>query len=465
LEALGQHDERVRTGVRRLVVLGTGDGDRREDGDPERTANLKSAVAEARHDPGLALGHVREGGDRDGGEDGADTGAEDEQPEEDVSEVAAADGHLREQERPRAQERHARRGDRPEADFKHRGLSDHHADSCRNRGYHKAGAELERRPAEHLLGVLREDERHAERDGAEAEHHEVGADKRPRAKEPQRHERRAVARLDQREGSKEPGRGGEEEDRPQAAPAGVGGFDECVDEQDERTGDGQRTGGVVAAPRQCGPALAHEYRRQCERGQADGDVNEEDPLPARAVDDRACDQVARGGAEGAVHAPDRERLVALGPLEGGRDDREGGGGHDRCPDALERSGPDQSVGRPGETAKERGEGEEQEPDHEHAAAPEQVGGAAAQQEQAGEGDRVGADHPLQPLLREAQSFVDRGQRDDHDVGVEDDHEERPAEERERPPAAGIGLCRGVCLLRVGHVCPPGRCRRPNRRPR
>ena len=78
-----------------------------------------------------------------------------------------------------------------------------------------------------------------------------------------------------------------------------------------------------------------------------------------------------------------------------------------------------------------------EPDHEQPAAAEQVGGTAAQQEQTGEGERVGADHPLQPLLGEVESRLDRGQRDDHDIGVEDDHEERAAEQRERPPAAWI----------------------------
>src|SRR5918997_842682 len=120
-----------------------------------------------------------------------------------------------------------------------------------------------------------------------------------------------------------------------------------------------------------------------ERDQPHRDVDEEDPLPAGPVDERAGDQVPRGGAEGAEHAPDRERLVALGALERGRDDREGGGGHDRRPDALHGTGPDQRARRPGQPAEQRGEREQPEPDHEQAAASEQVGGAAAKQEQAG----------------------------------------------------------------------------------
>src|SRR5919197_1310314 len=71
---------------------------------------------------------------------------------------------------------------------------------------------------------------------------------------------------------------------------------------------------------------------------------------------------------------------------------------------------------------------------EQAPAPEQVGRPSSEQEQAAEGERVGAQHPLQALLREADVRLDRGQRHEHDRAVEDHHEEGAAEERERPPA-------------------------------
>ena len=90
------------------------------------------------------------------------------------------------------------------------------------------------------------------------------------------------------------------------------------------------------------------------------------------------------------------------------------------------------------------------PSDEHPAAPEQVGGAPAQQEQTAEAEQVGAQHPLQIPGRERQVRVDRGQRDDDDRGIEDDHEERRAQQRKRLPAAGVQLCRGVCVLWVGH---------------
>jgi hypothetical protein len=60
LEALVQHDEPIRALVRREVIRGAGDSGRRDDGDAERDADLERRVAEARGEPGLVLGDVRE---------------------------------------------------------------------------------------------------------------------------------------------------------------------------------------------------------------------------------------------------------------------------------------------------------------------------------------------------------------------------------------------------------------------
>ena len=190
LEALVEDDERVRAFVRRQVVRGAGDGDRGGDGDAERAADLQGGVAQARGEPGLVLGDTGERRDGGGHEGEADPGTGDEQPEEDVCEVAAADGDLGEQQRARAHERHAGRGDRPEAELEDRGLGDDRADRDRDREHDRADPELEGRVAEHLLGVEREHERHGDRDGAGEEHHEVRGDERARAQEAQRHERR-----------------------------------------------------------------------------------------------------------------------------------------------------------------------------------------------------------------------------------------------------------------------------------
>src|SRR4029453_19212915 len=99
--------------------------------------------------------------------------------------------------------------------------------------------------------------------------------------------------------------------------------------------------------------------RQRERGHAEGDVDEEDPFPAGAIDKRATDQPRRRGADAAERAPDPERFVALGALgEGGGDDREGGRGHDRGAGALDDARREEGRRRPGPHAHERRGGEQ-----------------------------------------------------------------------------------------------------------
>src|SRR5262249_9227289 len=107
LEALVQHDEWARALVRRQEVLGAGDCNSRGDGDAERSPDLGRSVAEPRGEAGLVLGDACERRDGGGHEGEADAGTDDKQPEKDVSEVAATYGDLREQQRPRADERHA----------------------------------------------------------------------------------------------------------------------------------------------------------------------------------------------------------------------------------------------------------------------------------------------------------------------------------------------------------------------
>ena len=68
----------------------------------------------------------------------------------------------------------------------------------------------------------------------------------------------------------------------------------------------------------------------------------------------------------------------------------------------------------------------------------QVGGPAAQQQEARECQRVGVDHPLEVGGREAEVAADRGQRDVHDRDVEDDHELRGAAQHEGPELSAVG---------------------------
>jgi hypothetical protein len=175
-----------------------------------------------------------------------------------------------------------------------------------------------------------------------------------------------------------------------------------------------------------------------------------------AVDERAVDQPCGGGADTAKCAPDPQRLVPLRALSKGRgDDRQGGRSHDRRSGALEHAGRQQPRRRPGQPAQQRCSREDHDTCREHPLAPEQVSRSPSEQQQAAEAERVGAQHPLQALLRKVQAGPDRGQPHDRDRSIQEHDEKRAAQERRRPPAARI---------ENGGRHAPGRCGRFHRQP-
>src|SRR5262245_12376602 len=143
LEAFGERDQPVGASVRGQVVVGPGDGDGGDDGDPERRPDLEAGVAEPGGKSRLVFGDAREGGDRGGDEGEADAGAEDQETKEDVTEVAAADRDLGEQQRPAAHERHPGRGDRAEADPQHERLPEHGPEGGHDREDERGEPELD----------------------------------------------------------------------------------------------------------------------------------------------------------------------------------------------------------------------------------------------------------------------------------------------------------------------------------
>ena len=142
--------------------------------------------------------------------------------------------------------------------------------------------------------------------------------------------------------------------------------------------------------------LLHEAAGDREAGDADRDVDQEDPLPVEAAGEQAADERAdreRRADRGAVGG---ERAGAL--LRGRerlREQRQRDREHDRGADALDRAGgvEEDDVGRQG--ACTRGDGEDREADREEAAAAEAVGERAGGQHDAGQRERVGVDDPLQ----------------------------------------------------------------------
>ncbi len=91
----------------------------------------------------------------------------------------------------------------------------------------------------------------------------------------------------------------------------------------------------------------------------------------------------------------------------------------------------------GETAEQRRTRENDQAGDQNAAAAEQVGHAAAEEQETAVGEDVAVDHPLQALLTEAEIALDRRQGDVEDRGVEDVHELDDAEqEQDRDAATG-----------------------------
>jgi hypothetical protein len=178
-------------------------------------------------------------------------------------------------------------------------------------------------------------------------------------------------------------------------------------------------------------ALGQQAGREEDRERADRHVDPQDPLPAEVLGEDAAEQDA-GRAAGAGHgAPDAERPVALRALGERRgDDGERGGGDQRGAQALEGAGDDEHdvVGR--QAADERGDGEDPEPEHEQPAAAQEVGHAAAEQQEAAEDEGVGVDDPREVLAGELELAADGGQRDVHDGGVDHDHELRHREQQQ-----------------------------------
>jgi hypothetical protein len=275
--------------------------------------------------------------------------------------------------------------------------------------------------------------RNIEKRGAEDEPGDVRAQHRLRAQDPEPHQRLGDPLLPGDEAGQERSREREDADRAAGAPTPVVPLRDPENERRQACGDQnrarrvERLDAVVAA-------LAEQHGRQEEGGDADRDVDEEDPLPRERVREDAAEQDAGRGAEAADRAPDAERDVPLAAFrEGGHQDRERRRRDRRGAEALDRASSDQRRLRPRETAEKRADRERDQADHEDAPAADDVRDASAEQEEASEDERVGGDHPLQVGLREVEIRLDRGKSDVHDRDVEHDHELDGGEERQTDP--------------------------------
>jgi hypothetical protein len=162
-------------------------------------------------------------------------------------------------------------------------------------------------------------------------------------------------------------------------------------------------------------------------------------VPVDGLDQRAADQQAERAAGGHDEHVRAHRLDALvGAGEVGHDQGDDHRGGDRAAEALQEPGGDQqqlAVGHPAERGGDREEGEAGEEDP---LATDQVAKPSGHQEEAPVGDEVGADHPCEVGLREAQIALDDGQRDVDDRHVDDHHQLPEAYDDQRHPLAPRG---------------------------
>ena len=182
-----------------------------------------------------------------------------------------------------------------------------------------------------------------------------------------------------------------------------GRLDDRVDGAHQRGGDEQRAEPVHAVS-EAEPAVGPDQRlAERERGKADREVDEEDPVPAQRLGEQAAGEEPERAPGDRHEDVGAHRAGSVGDLrELGDDDRED---HRRLcgrADALEEAGRDQHPLRRGDAAQERRDREDDHPSEEHALSPGQVAEPAGQEQQAAEGHEERVDDPGQVPLAEVE---------------------------------------------------------------
>ena len=161
---------------------------------------------------------------------------------------------------------------------------------------------------------------------------------------------------------------------------------------------------------------------EVERNQANGDVDEEDPVPVVVVGDPAAEGGADGGRDDDSHAVDGEGLAAFFDGEGVGENGLFAGREAAAAEALQDAGDDQEPEAGREAAERRADGEHDDADHVEAFAADAVRKPAGDGQNDGGGDEVAGQHPGGLVLRCADRARDMRQGDVGDGGVEHLHE-------------------------------------------
>ncbi len=173
----------------------------------------------------------------------------------------------------------------------------------------------------------------------------------------------------------------------------------------------------------------------------DGQVDQEDqpPAPRGHTHQHAAEDRPERGGDAAESRPraDRRRPVLL--AERRLQDRQRPGRQQRGAGPLESTHRDQHFGSGRQRTAHGGGGEPQDADHEDPPPAHPVTERAAEQEQPGQGQRVGVQRPLQAGQPTAEILADARQRDVDDRAVELGQPAAQDRCREHPLAAGGGI--------------------------
>lgn len=128
---------------------------------------------------------------------------------------------------------------------------------------------------------------------------------------------------------------------------------------------------------------------------------------------------------------------------GGREDHGDDGhdlrGHDRGGDALQNAGANQRLDGRSDAAEGRGEREGTHAGEEHAAAPDDVAQAPAWQQEEGEAQHIGGDHPLDVTGARAEIALQRWQGHVDDADIDEIHEAGEQQDGKCHPSTRVGL--------------------------
>ena len=131
---------------------------------------------------------------------------------------------------------------------------------------------------------------------------------RPDAEDRERHDRGARPQLDRREEREQRDRGADQPQGLGRRPARRLGLDQRVDQHRDPGRDRQGPREVEAPVTDVGAALTQQRRGDGDHAQGDGDVEEEDPLPADGVGEDPSQQHAHRAA-GRADGPQTPRAV------------------------------------------------------------------------------------------------------------------------------------------------------------